>query len=62
MPTVVKCKHCGKPLTPKLPKIYIKGIGAVCKDPCGKELNESKEERQEVKERIKSSLGCERER
>lgn len=62
MPTVVACKYCGKSLTPTVRKIYIKGIGALCKEPCSQELLESKEQQEETKEKVKSTLGCERTR
>jgi hypothetical protein len=34
MAEVLKCKKCDKVLTSKAPKVFIKGLGVVCKSPC----------------------------
>jgi hypothetical protein len=34
MQAVIRCKKCNKPLETKIPKVFVKGLGVVCKDPC----------------------------
>jgi phage FluMu protein Com len=34
MAEVLRCKKCDKVLTSKSPKVFVKGLGVVCKSPC----------------------------